>query len=59
MEDANSAAMPFYSAFFEIRQLQLVMGDIENFVNDNRHLKYHGYCKYHDTNILVVTIHKH
>ena len=35
------------------------MGNIDNFVYDNRRLRYHNYCKYHDTIKLVVTIHKH
>ena len=34
----------------------LVMGDIEIFTYDNCHLKYHGYCKYHDISTLVVTV---
>ena len=37
----------------------LVMGDIKILVYDNHHLKYHGYCKYHDTSKLVITEHKH
>ena len=32
------------------------MGDIENFHLHNCHLKYHGYCKYHDISKLVVTV---
>ena len=34
----------------------LVMGDIEIFIYDNCHLKYHNYCKYHDISKLVVTV---
>ena len=37
----------------------LVMGDIEIFAYDDSHLKYHGYCKYHDTSKLVVTVYEH
>ena len=39
--------------------ITVVMGDIEIFAYDNHHLKYHGYCKYHDTSKIVVTVHKH
>ena len=39
--------------------LCIVMGDIESFAYGNRHLKYHGYCKYHDTSKLEVAVHKH
>ena len=37
--------------------LCLVMGNTENSVCDNHNLKYHDYCKYHDTSILVLTVH--
>ena len=32
------------------------MDDIENLIDDNSHLKYHGYCKYHDISKLPVTV---
>ena len=30
------------------------MGDIENFIYDNCHLKYHGYCKYDDITVTAL-----
>ena len=32
------------------------MGNIEIFIYNNCHLKYHNYCKYHDISKLVVTV---
>ena len=33
---------------FSSKMLITGMGDIEIYIYDNGHLKYHGYCKYHD-----------
>ena len=31
------------------------MGNVKKFAYNSRHLKYHGYCKYHNT--IFVTVH--
>jgi len=35
------------------------MGNIEIFAYGNDHLKYHSYCKYHNTSKLVEIAHEH
>ena len=46
-------------AFRYLLYCSLVMGDIEIFAYDDRHLKFHGYCKYHNTSKIIVTVHEY
>ena len=40
--------LTFTVTYLYLATAVLGMGNIENCIYDNCHLKYHGYCKYHD-----------